>query len=90
MEIQVKTKKRKDYFFILRDRISFWLSKTIFWRVNPKWKILEVVGKTPWVLQLIGYGKHVVILNLGIDKFDDFGAIDDGDVEKSESPGYRV
>ena len=42
------------------------------------------------VLQLIEYGKRVVLLNLGIDKFDDISAIDAGDVVKLESPGYRV
>ena len=50
----------------------------------------EIVGKTPWVLQWIGHGKHVVLLDLGIDKFDDFSAIDAVDIEKLESPGYGV
>ena len=54
--------------------------------MNSKWRILEIVGKTPWVLQLIGYGEHVALLDLGINKSDDFDAIDAGDFEKSESP----
>ena len=51
----------------------------VVWRVNPRWRILEIGEKTPWVLQLVGHDRHVVLLGLGIDKFD---AIDAGDVEK--------
>ena len=38
----------------------------VVWRVNPRWRILEIGEKTPWVLQLVRQGRHVVLLGMAL------------------------
>ena len=50
----------------------------VVWRVNLRWRILEICEKNPWVIQMLRLGRHVVLLCFIIDKFD---ATDVSDIE---------